>query len=105
VLNAVAQLHANDAAVCVEKYRARKWGILAARQKRRVVEEAQVAEGDGGEAFFVGAGVGDDGILRPVEIGLAEPASFGYKSGESGGRFIEDVGLGIGGGQIVESVD
>ncbi len=68
VLDVVVHLHANDAAVGVEVDGAGEWGILAAGQEWRVVEEAQIAEGDDGEAFFVGTGVCHDGILRPVEV-------------------------------------
>ena len=43
--------------------------------------------------------------MRPVEVGFAEPAAFGYKGGEGGGWLIDDVGLGAGGDCAVESVD
>ena len=71
--------------------------FLPAGRRTACVEETQVAEGDGGEAVGIGAGFGDDGVLRPIEIDLAEPAAFGDESCEGGGRLVDDFRL-VGGG-------
>ena len=111
VLDAAVHLHANDATVGVDVDCARERGPSPAGEERRVVEEAQVAEGHGGDAVRIGAGLGDDRILGPVEIDLAEPASFGDEGGEGGGWLVDGVCpiaagdgavVGVGGGDLVE---
>src|SRR5260370_3827442 len=66
-------------------------GLLPAGEERCVVKEAQVAEGHGSEAVRIGVCFGDDRILGPVEIDLAEPAAFGDERRECGGRFVDCV--------------
>ena len=69
-----------------------------------VVKEAQVTEGHGGEAVRIGAGFEDDRILGPVEIDLAEPASFGDQGRERGGWLVDDLWLVIGCNGVVEGI-
>ena len=46
----------------------------------------------------------DDGILRPVEVDLAEPAAFGDECCQSGGWFVDDLCLAVGCDGVVEGV-
>jgi hypothetical protein len=82
--------------------------MLSAGDQRGVVHEAEIAEGDGGEAAGiggVGGGFGDERVGGPVEVDFAEPASFCDEGGEGGGWFVEDVGVVVGGDCFVEGVD
>ena len=98
-------LHADDAAVGVEVDGSGEgWGF-ASGEERRVVHETKVAEGDGGDAVGIGAGVGDEGIAGPVEVGFAEPGLFGDEGGEGGWGLVEDVRLLVGGEGLVVGVD
>ena len=63
VLDVAVHLHADDATVGVEDDGSGEGRMFAPAEEGGVVEEAEVGEGDGGEAFVVGAGVGDKGEL------------------------------------------
>ncbi len=68
-------------------------GAYRVRRRAACRKETQIAECDGGEFFCVGAGFGDDGILRPVEVDFAEPTLLGYECRQRCRRLIDDVCL------------
>ena len=86
----------------IQRDGSRNGRVGAAVEKERVVEEAGVGEGNDGERVVrVGGvgGLGEDGVLGPVEVDAAEPGSLGGEDGERGGGLVEGVG-GDGGGDL-----